>query len=190
MNMLTVSNWPHHFEVMTDEQLKAEIEYKNVRRIQLRETNGAIKKDGWRIYAGYLVKLFRDEFAQYIEYSKMDEKTLEGLARSWAIGLEREYVLYGVDGIRAAMRSYVANDSSVYYRFPKVGQIKAACAELKGSPEHELGLRQQERNEARIEAEHRAAMDAYKVKHPEEWKRIQEEAAKKFAAQNGRREPA
>lgn len=186
MNVLTVSTWPQRFEAMTDDQLRTEIELKNVRRLQLREVNGRPKTDGWRIYAGHIAKLFNDEFSQYIEYSKMDEARLASLAKIWAVQLEPEYVLYGVDGIRAAMRSYVAQDASVYYRFPKVGQIKAACAELHGSPEHELGIREQQKTEARIAAEHQAALDAYRSQHPEEWRRIQEEAAKKFAAAAGR----
>lgn len=190
MNVLTVRTWPQHFAVMSEEQLQREITLKSVRRTQLREADGTVKPDGWRIYAGHLVKLFRDEFAQYIEYSKMDEQRLASLAKVWAIQLEQEYILYGIDGIRAAMRSYVAEDQSVYYRFPKVGQIKAACTELHGSPEHELGLREQQREEAKIEAEHQAALDAWKVKHPEEWRRIQQEAAAKYAAQNGRRASA
>jgi hypothetical protein len=175
---------------MSEEQLQTEITLKSVRHIQLRETDGTTKPDGWRIFAGHLVRLFKEEFAQYIEYSKMDEERLVSLAKVWAVQLEPEYVLYGVDGIRAAMRSYVADDASVYYRFPKVGQIKAACTELKGSPEHELGLREQAKEEARLEAEHQAALDAFRVKHPEEWKRIQEEAARRYEAQNGRRAQA
>lgn len=186
MNVLTVQTWPQHFAVMTDEQLQSEIRGKEVRRIQLRDQEGNTKPDGWRIFAGYLVKLFKDEFEQYIEYSKMDERRLEALARTWAIQLEREYVLYGVDGIRAAMRSYVADDESVYYRFPKVGQIKAACTLLHGSPEHELGMRQQQREEDRLEAEHQAAFDAWKMEHPEAWRRIQEEARKRMVGQYGR----
>lgn len=186
MNVLTVRTWPQHYACMTEDQLRTEITLKSVRHTQLRTVDGTTKADGWRIYAGHLVKLFKDEFAQYIEYSKMDEQRLASLAKSWAIQLESEYVLYGIDGIRAAMRSYVANDASVYYRFPKVGQIKAACTELHGSPEHELGLREQAKREARLEAEHQATMDAYRTQHPEEWRRIQEEARKRAAAQYGR----
>lgn len=187
MNVLTVSNWADHYSVMTDDQLQYEVDMKAVRKTQLREINGNVKPDGWRVFAGYLIKLFKDEFVQYIEYSKMDERRLQSLARSWSIQLEREYVLYGVDGIRAAMRSYVAEDESVYYRFPKVGQIKAACTLLHGSPEHELGMRKQAEEEARIEAEHIAAVDAFKVQHPEEWRKIEEEAHRKYLEMNGRR---
>lgn len=187
MNVLTVQNWPQHYAVMSEDQLQTEINLKQVRRVQLREADGTVKPDGWRIFAGHILKLFRDEFTQYIEYSKMEQRKLEALSRTWAIQLEKEYVLYGVDGIRAAMRAYVAEDESVYYRFPKVGMIKAACTELHGSPEHELGLRMQTKEEARLEAEHQAALDAWKVSHPEEWRRIEQEARRREAAQNGRR---
>lgn len=190
MNVLTLKTWPQHFAVMSEDQLNTEIHLKSVRKLQLRFQNGTVKPDGWRIYAGHLVRLFKEEFAQYIEYSKMDEDRLASLAKVWAIQLEPEYVLYGVDGIRAAMRSYVAEDASVYYRFPKVGQIKAACTLLHGSPEHELALREQQKEEARIEAEHQAAVDAFRTQHPEEWRRIQEKAAQIYAAQNGRRASA
>lgn len=186
MNVLTVQNWEQHFEVMSDEQLDTEIKLKKVRKIQLREENGAVKPEGWRIFAGHLVKLFYDEFAQYIDYKQLDEKMLLSYARTWAIHLETEYVLYGIDGIRAAMRSYVDEDESVYYRFPKVGQIKARCAMLHGSPEHELGIREQRRNEAEIEAEHRRALEEYKVQNPNKWREIQEEARRRYEAQNGR----
>lgn len=187
MNVLTVQNWPQHFAVMSEDQLQTEINLKQVRRVQLREVDGTVKPDGWRIFAGHILKLFRDEFTQYIDCGKMEQRKLEALSRIWAIQLEKEYVLYGVDGIRAAMRAYVAEDESVYYRFPKVGQIKAACTELHGSPEHELGIRQQQKEEARLEAEHQAAFDAWKVSHPEEWRRIEQEARRREAAQNGRR---
>lgn len=186
MNVLTVSTWPQHFQAMSEEQLKREITLKGVRHTQLRETNGRPKADGWRIYAGHIVKLFQEEFSQYIEYSKMDEDRLLSIAKTWAVQLEQEYIAYGVDGIRAAMRSYVAQDASVYYRFPKVGQIKAECGNLHGSPEHELGLREQQRQEAQMEARDAAAWDAWKMQHPEEWERIKEEAARREAAQHGR----
>ena len=66
MNVLTVKTWPQHYACMTEDQLRTEITLKSVRRTQLREANGMTKPDGWRIYAGHLVKLFKDEFAQYI----------------------------------------------------------------------------------------------------------------------------
>ena len=42
-------------------------------------------------------------------------------------------------------------------------------------------------SEIGIEAEHQALIDAFKVEHPDEWARIQEEAEKRMAAQNGRK---
>lgn len=190
MNIMTVKNWPQRFEAMTDRQLRDEIALKDARRIQLRETDGTGKPDGWRVYAGYILKLFQEEFPEYVASTKMNETELAGIAKHWAIQLEQEYILYGVDGIRAAMRSYVAGDATPYYRFPKVGQVKAECEKLHGSPEHELGLREQARQEARIEAEHQAAIDAYKLQHPDEWRRIQQEAERRKIAQNGRRASA
>ena len=187
MNVLTVQNWSEHYRMMTDEQLKTEKQLVDVRRIQLREENGNTKPDGWRLFAGHLVKLFNEELIQYVRCRRMDERELLALARSWAIQLEQEYITFGVDGIRAAMRYYVANDDTPQMRFPKVGQIKAACKELKGSPGRELGLREQARREAQMEAEHQALIDAFKVEHPDEWARIQEEAEKRMAAQSGRK---
>ncbi len=187
MNVLTVQNWSQHYQMMTDEQLRTEIKLKEVRAIQLREVNGETKPDGWKMFAGHLMKLFDEELTQYIRCRRMDERELLSLARSWAIQLEREYVEYGVDGIRAAMRYFVANDETPNMRFPKVGQIKAACRELKGNPAHVLGLREQERAEARIEAEHQAAVDAFRIEHPERWKEIEKEAEQRMLAQNGRK---
>lgn len=180
MNVLTIANWRKHYEVMSEEQLETEIKLKEVRRIQLREVDGTVKSDGWRIFAGHLAKLFKDELAAYT--TSMKEEQIAALAKSWAIHLEKEYVLFGIDGIRAAMRAWVDTDESPYIRFPKVAYIKAACKELKGSPEHELGLRKQREAEAKIEEEHRMMMAQYKAENPERWREIEREAAKRRAA--------
>ena len=188
-NLITVANWSQHYAVMSDDDLDREIKLKDVRRIQLREADGTIKRDGWRLFAGHIMRLFKDEFAQYIEDRKLTEQMLVTLSKTWAVQLEAEYVAFGVDGIRAAMRQHVAEDESPYYRFPKVGQIKAMCRKLKGSPEHEKGLREQQRAEAKLEAEHQASFDAWKMKHPDEWRAL-EKKADKMRAMYSRQEGA
>lgn len=186
MNEILVRSWRNGFQNMTDAELEEACGKPEARRLMLRDKDGQPKMEGYRKYMDMILTLMRTELGAYT--ARTNDVILKGYAQSWARKLEKEYIRIGIEGIAAAVRAWVDDDASEYMRFPKAAWIAEKCTELKGSPEHERGLRQQQAEEARIDAEHQMAMEKYKAEHPQHWREIEEEAQKRFEAQHGRQE--
>lgn len=186
MNEILIRSWRNGFHNMTDAELQEACDRPAARALMLRDEQGRPKREGYEQYMDMLLAVMKQELAAYI--TKVDEYVLQGYAKSWARKLEREYIRVGIEGIAAAVRAWVDDDESEYMRFPKAAWIADKCRELKGSPERERGLREQRREEERIEAEHKAAIEKYKAENPSHWREIEAEAQKRFIAQNGRQE--
>ena len=186
MNEILVRSWKNGFQNMTDAELKEACDRPEARRLMLRDKDGQPKMEGYRKYMDMILPLMRTELGAYT--ARTDDMILRGYAQSWARKLEKEYIRIGIEGIAAAVRAWVDDDTSEYMRFPKAAWIAEKCTELKGSPERERGLRQQRAEEERIEEEHKRAVERYKVEHPEHWKDIEREAQRRAAAQYGRQE--
>lgn len=186
MNEILIRSWRNGFQNMTDAELEEACDRPAARALMLRDKDGRPKREGYEKYMDMLLEIMKQELSAYI--TKVDEFVLQGYAKSWARKLEREYIRIGIEGIAAAVRAWVDDDESEYMRFPKAAWIADKCAELKGSPERERGLRQQRREEERIELEHQQMIEKYKAENPRRWKEIEEEAQKRYIAQNGRKE--
>lgn len=186
MNEILIRSWKNGFANMTDQELEEACGRPKARALMLRDAQGRPKREGYEKYMDMLLTLMKQELGAYI--GKCDEYVLQGYAKSWARKLEKEYIRIGIEGIAAAVRSWVDDDESEYMRFPKAAWIADKCAELKGSPERERGLRQQRAEEERIREEHEAAVEKYKIEHPEHWKEIEAEARAREIAQHGRKE--
>lgn len=186
MNEMLIRSWRNGFQAMTDAELEDACGRPQARALMLRDAEGRPKREGYEQYMDMLLAVMKAELGAYT--ARTDENILKGYAKSWARKLEPEYIRVGIEGIAAAVRAWVDDDASEYMRFPKAAWIAEKCAQLKGSPEHERGLRQQQAEEARIDAEHQMAMEKYKAEHPQHWKEIEEEAQKRFEAQHGRQE--
>lgn len=184
MNEILIRSWRNGFQNMTDAELEDACDRPKARALMLRDEQGRPKREGYEQYMDMLLQIMKQELSAYI--GKVDEFVLQGYAKSWARKLEREYIRIGIEGIAAAVRAWVDDDESEYLRFPKAAWIANKCAELKGSPERERGLREQKREEERIAAQHRAAVEKYKAEHPQHWREIEEEARRRFIAQNGK----
>ena len=184
MNEILVRSWRNGFQAMTDQELEEACGKPKARALMLRDEQGRPKAEGYQQYMDLLLMVMKSELAAYI--GKTDEMILKGYAKSWARKLEKQYIRIGIEGIAAAVRSWVDDDENEYMRFPKAAWIAKKCEELNGSPEHERGLRRQRREEERIDAEHQAAMEKYKAEHPEHWKEIEAEAQRRIEAQRGR----
>lgn len=98
----------------------------------------------------------------------------DSLAVLWAKTLKEEIITMGYDGIREALELWVSEDE--YRSFPKIPQLKNACARIGGDPRVEKGRRVQAEAERQMELEHQREMEEFKKNHPEAWARIQAKA--------------
>lgn len=149
---------------------------------QLKERDLAFKTDSGKRYA---VGKMRELITLLETWGYKFNGNEDSLAVLWAKSLKEQIVVNGYDGVRKAVENWVAQDANDYNIFPKIPWIIDECKKLGGDPRVEKGRRVQKEAERQMELDHQKEIQRFREEHPDEWKRIEERAAKMRESENG-----